>query len=171
MFMARISKYEEWKKNNELESKLLLIEGWSRNGLTQQQIAKNLDINVDTLIEYKKKYTDFSNALKKGKEVVDLEVENALYKKALGYNVRVQKAFKLKDIIYDEKGKKVSETERIEYAEEEVHVPADTTAQIFWLKNRKKKEWRDKIEYETNSDELNKVKDLLNKIEQGAKDE
>lgn len=168
IFIARISKYEEWVNDNEIQDKLILVEGWSRNGLTQQQIAKNLDINVDTLIEYKKKYTDFSNALKKGKEVVDLEVENALLKKALGYNASIKKAFKIKDIIY-ENGKKVSETERIEYAEEEVHIPADTTAQIFWLKNRKKAQWRDKVEYEANTDELNKVKELLEKIEEQAK--
>jgi hypothetical protein len=71
-----------------------------------------------------------------------------LYKKALGYNVPVKKAFKVKDIVYNENGKKISETERIEYAEEEMHIPADTTAQIFWLKNRKKQQWRDKVEYE-----------------------
>lgn len=158
MFMARISKYEEWKKNNELESKLLLIEGWSRNGLTQQQIAKNLDINVDTLIEYKKKYTDFSDALKKGKEVVDLEVENALFKRAIGYTITIME-------------QKVDKDGYVHDVKRDVHVPGDVTAQIFWLKNRKKHDWRDKVEYETNSDELNKVKELLTKISDGAKNE
>ena len=85
IFIARISKYEEWVNNNEIKDKLVLVEGWSRDGLTQKQIADNLGINVDTLIEYKKKYPDFSEALKKGKEVVDIEVENALLKRALGY--------------------------------------------------------------------------------------
>ena len=85
MFMARISIYEQWEKDGELKDKLILIQGMARDGLTQQQIADNLGINVDTLIEYKKKYTDFSEALKKGKEVVDIEVENALLKRALGY--------------------------------------------------------------------------------------
>lgn len=149
MFMARISKYEEWEKNNELESKLLLIEGWSRNGLTQQQIAKNLDINVDTLIEYKKKYTDFSDALKKGKEVVDIEVENALLKRALGYK-------------YDE----VTYENGIEVKRVTKEVQPDTTAQIFWLKNRKPKDWKDKQNSENTSDDTNnriiKISDLLN---------
>ena len=112
----------------------------------------------------KEKYPEVKQALRKGKEIVDIEVENALFKKALGYNVPVQKAFKLKDIVYGENGKKISETERIEYAEEEIHVPADTTAQIFWLKNRKKAQWRDKVEYEANTGEINKVKELLSKI-------
>ena len=52
-----------------------------------------------------------------------------------------------------------------------MHIPADTTAQIFWLKNRKKDRWRDKVEYETNNDDLEKVKELLSKIEDGAKNE
>lgn len=153
------------------EDKLKLLEGWARNGLTNDQIAKNIGVNPKTIYDWMNKEPKIKQALKKGKEVVDLEVENALYKKAIGYNVEIQKAFKLKDIVYNENGKKISEIERIEYAKEEVHVPADTTAQIFWLKNRKKQDWRDKVEYETNSDELNKVKELINKIEQGANNE
>ena len=47
----------------------------------------------------------------------------------------------------------------------------NVTAQIFWLKNRKKNEWRDKVEYETNNDDLNKVKELLAKIEDGVNNE
>lgn len=105
--MSRISKYEEWKKNNELKEKLFLISGWSRNGLTQQQIADNLNLSIDTLIEYKKKYAEFSEALKHGKEIADLQIENALYKAAKEGNI---------------------------------------TAQIFWLKNRKPNDWRDKHE-------------------------
>ena len=143
---------------------LLLIEGWAREGLFDKDIAKKMNVSEATLNNYKKKFPEVKQALRKGKEIVDIEVENALFKKALGYNVPVQKAFKLKDIVYGENGKKISETERIEYAEEEIHVPADTTAQIFWLKNRKKAQWRDKVEYEANTGEINKVKELLSKI-------
>lgn len=139
------------------EDKLKLLEGWARNGLTNDQIAKNIGVNPKTIYDWMNKEPKIKEALKKGKEVVDLEVENALYKKAIGYNVEIQKAFKLKDIIYNENGKKISETERIEYAKEEVHVPADTTAQIFWLKNRKRNEWRDKQEVSVNA---NPIEDL-----------
>ena len=135
---------EEWLE----EDKLTLLEAWARNGLVDGQIAKNMGISEATLYNYKNKYPAIRKALQKGKEVVDIEVENALFKKALGYNTIVRKAFKLKDIVYGDNGKKISETERIEYAEEEVHIPADTTAQIFWLKNRKKVQWRDKVEIE-----------------------
>lgn len=164
--MANISKAGEWLE----PEKLALLTAWARDGLVDEQIAKNMGISEATLYNYKNKYVEIRKALKKGKEVVDIEVENALFKKAIGYNVPVQKAFKVKDIIY-ENGKKVRETERIEYAEEEIHVPADTTAQIFWLKNRKKAQWRDKVEYEANNEELNKVKELLAKIQEGANNE
>lgn len=135
IFIARISKYEEWVNNNEIQDKLTLVEGWSRDGLTQQQIADNLGINVDTLIEYKKKYPDFSDALKKGKEVVDIEVENALLKRALGYTITL-------------KEQKIDKDGCVHNLEKDVHIPGDTTAQIFWLKNRKKAQWRDKVEVE-----------------------
>ena len=158
---------EEWLE----PERLTLLTAWARDGLVDGQIAKNMGVSEATLYNYKNKYPEIKKALQKGKEIVDIEVENALFKKALGYNITVQKAFKLKDVVYGENGKKISETERIEYAEEEIHVPADTTAQIFWLKNRKKAQWRDKVEYEANTDELNKVKELLSKISEGANNE
>lgn len=127
------------------EENLLRIEAWARDGLTDDDIAEKIGISASTLYEWKKKYPKFSEALKKGKEVADILVENALFKKTQGYNAKIRKAFKLKEVIYDN-GKKVKETERIEYAEDEVHIPADTTAQIFWLKNRKPEIWRDRVE-------------------------
>ena len=158
IFIARISKYEEWINNNEIQDKLILVEGWSRDGLTQQQIADNLGINVDTLIEYKKKYPDFSEALKKGKEVVDIEVENALLKRALGYK-------------YDE----VTYENGVETKRVTKEVQPDTTAQIFWLKNRKPKNWKDKQNSENTSDDVNnriiKISDLLNNPQPNRSDD
>ena len=154
IFIARISKYEEWVNDNEIQDKLILVEGWSRNGLTQQQIADNLGINIDTLINYKKKYPEFSEALKKGKEVIDIEVENALLKRALGYNYE--------EITY-ENG---VETKRVTK-----QVAPDTTAQIFWLKNRRKQQWRDKVEYENTGENKNGViEDLVEALKNVKKD-
>jgi transposase-like protein len=125
--------------------KLILVEGWARDGLTNEQIAGKLGITAKTLYEWQKKYSEFRDALKKGKEVVDREVENALLKKAMGYTVEVQKAVKVRRTEYDPRtGRKVAEYEEIVPGTEEVLVPADTTAQIFWLKNRKPHEWRDR---------------------------
>ena len=127
----RVAKINEWLE----QDKLTLLEGWSRDGLTNEQIANNIGINVKTLYDWKNKESNISNALKKGKEVVDIEVENALLKKALGYTITLRK-------------QKVTKDGDVVDIEEEVHIPPDTTAQIFWLKNRRKQQWRDKVEVE-----------------------
>lgn len=138
---------------------------WARDGLTDEQIAEKLDISVASFYNYKNEHLEFLESLKKGKEVADYEVENALFKKALGYNAKIKKAFKVKEVLY-ENGKRLKETERIEYAEDEVHIPADTTAQIFWLKNRKPNTWRDKQEPTTPNETFNEgmqtLADLIN---------
>ena len=66
---------------------LIRVQGWARDGLTDQQIAEKMGIGVRTLYEWKKKHPQFSQALKSGKEVVDYAVENALLKKALAGDV------------------------------------------------------------------------------------
>lgn len=99
------AKYKEWLT----DEGLIKIEGWARDGLSEEQIAHNMGISRKTLSEWKNKYSDISDTLKRGKEVVDYEVENALLQSALDGNV---------------------------------------TAQIFWLKNRKPTQWKDKQETE-----------------------
>lgn len=154
-----VSKYE-----TNVKPKLFLVEMWARDGLTDEQIAENLDISVASFYNYKNEHLEFLESLKKGKEVADYEVENALFKKALGYNAKIKKAFKVKEVLY-ENGKRLKETERIEYAEDEVHIPADTTAQIFWLKNRKPNTWRDKqeLEHKANNGILDEMTEYFKK--------
>ena len=116
-----MAKIDEWlEKDN-----LILLEGWARDGLTDEQIAHNMGIATSTFYEWKKKSKEFSESLKKNKDIVDFEVENALLKNAMEGNV---------------------------------------TAQIFWLKNRKKLQWRERIEYATDDKELSKLDELLKVI-------
>lgn len=119
--MARKGKFEYWLT----EDGLTLIEGWARDGLTDEQISFNIGINPATLYDWKKKYDEISKALKNGKEVVDYHVENALLNKALS---------------------------------------GDTTAQIFWLKNRRPDKWRDKPDMPGDTDALKKARELLGDI-------
>ena len=138
-----MAKINEWLEND----KLILLEGWARDGLTDEQIAKNIGINRTTLYDWKKKEINIADALKKGKEVVDFEVENALLKRALGYTITIQED-------------KLDKDGCVHTLEREVHIPADTTAQIFWLKNRQSKKWRDKVEIADN-DAIKKLDELL----------
>lgn len=120
-------KYQDWLTPDGL----LRLEGWARDGLTDEQIAHNAGISPSTLYDWKGKFPELSEALKHGKDVVDRQVENALLKRALGYSyteVRVEES--------EKDGQKVTRTKKF--------IPPDTTAQIFWLKNRKPKDWRDK---------------------------
>ncbi|MBQ9428606.1 MAG: hypothetical protein IJU41_03570 [Clostridia bacterium] len=122
---------------------LLRITAWARNGLTNAQIAHNMGIALTTLSVWRTRFPMIEDALQRGKEVVDIEVENALHQRAVGYTVQIRKAFKVRRAEFDpETGKKISEKESIEYGVEDVHVPADTTAQIFWLCNRCPDKWR-----------------------------
>lgn len=123
-------KYEYWLTSDGL----LKLEAWARDGLTDEQISGNAGINPATLYDWKKKHPKISEALKKGKEVVDVQVENALLKRALGYSYR------------EIKTEEVPEGEKVTITTKEV-VP-DTTAQIFWLKNRRPDKWRDKRDVE-----------------------
>ena len=134
-----MAKINDWLEND----KLILLEGWAKSGLTDEQIAKNIGINRTTLYDWKKKEVNIADALKKGKEVIDFEVENALLKRALGYEYE-EKTYE--NGILTKKVKK--------------HVAPDTTAQIFWLKNRQVKKWRDKVEIADN-DAIKKLDELL----------
>lgn len=125
-------KYQEW-----LEPEgLLKIEGWARDGLTEEQIAHNMGIGYSTLQAWKNEHQDILDTLKRGKEVIDRQVENALLKRALGYE-------------YEEISEKYELGILTERKVTKKQVVPDTTAQIFWLKNRKPADWRDKPEGES----------------------
>ena len=132
-------KYAKWLE----PENLILIEGWSRNGLTQEDIAHNMGIALTTLKDWCKKHAPISAAIKNGKVVADLRMENALYQRGLGGIREVKKTFKLKHTYYDAQGRKC-EKEELATGIDEVYIPGDTAAQIYWLKNRKPEEWRDK---------------------------
>lgn len=128
---------------------LTLLEGWARDGLTDEQIAKNIGISRKTLYDWKKKHGNICNALKKGKEVVDLEVENALLKRALGY--RYNEVTQERVTVRDEDGNVIG-SEMVVTKQVTKEVQPDVTAQIFWLKNRRPDKWRDKQEVEQSGD-------------------
>ena len=125
------------------EDGLTRIEGWAREGLTDEQIAKNMGISKSTFYDWQKKYPDISEALKRGKAPVDTEVESALLKSALGFTETVEKPVKMRRKTRYPDGRIVEE-EYIEMVKEEVYIPPSQTAQIYWLKNRRSDAWRDK---------------------------
>lgn len=180
-------KYQEWLTDDGL----LKLEAWARDGLTDEQIAHNMGIASGTLYEYKKKYPEISESLKRGKEVVDIAVENALLKRALGYRYtedkymvvemddeeywdkleQHMKLFKLDnpeatDVDIERERLTFSKRKKVLIEQKTKEVIPDTTAQIFWLKNRKPEAWRDKQELEHSgnvdiSDAADRLRDRL----------
>jgi len=124
-------KYQKW-----LEPEgLILLEGWARDGLTDKEIADKMGITKSTFYVWKKEFSDFSDSLKKGKEVIDYEVEKALIKAACGY---------MSTEIIRERDPKNGEM--VVVKEVTRFVPPNVTALIFWLKNRRPDKWRDKVD-------------------------
>lgn len=150
MSLMAKGKYEYWLT----PEGLLKIEGWARDGLTDEQIAINIGIGYSTLQTWKSKYQDIQDTLKRGKEVVDRQVENALLKRALGYTYE--------EITY-EGG---VETKRVVK-----EVVPDTTAQIFWLKNRKREAWADRQNIELSQpidDSIREMEDYFERLKESG---
>lgn len=124
------------------------IEAWYRDGATDEEVYNQLGIGKTSFYYYCKEHFELNELRKRTKEIVDIDVENMLLKKSLGYTVKISKPFKVKHIKYNENGKKIAEDEKIEYAEEEEYIAPSDTDMIFWLKNRKPEKWRDKHEIE-----------------------
>ena len=150
-------------KWEQVKEKLILVEAWARDGLIDEQIFNNLRISKDTFYKYKNKYVEFSDALKKGKEVVDVEGENALFKKATGFTTMVKKHYKLKHVTYED-GKRVEEKEELKEVEEELYTPPETMAQIYWLNNRKSAQWRNKQQDVSNESDSGNMQELIQAI-------
>lgn len=130
-----MGKYNESIVDKWLEDdNLMLIECWARDGMTESDIANRIGIGTSTLSLWKRQYEEIRNALKKGKEIVDYKVENALLKSALGYKVRKNK------VIMELNGMGQMVTTRREISDEEV--PPNVNAISMWLINRNSNKWK-----------------------------
>ena len=127
----------------------MLLEGWARDGLTDEQIAHNIGINVKTLWDWKVRFDPICNALKRGKAPVDIQVENALLKRAIGYEYEEVTTEITETPYIDRHGKERVRKQKHVKKTKKIVLP-DTTAQIFWLKNRRPDLWRDRHENDVN---------------------
>jgi hypothetical protein len=115
-------------------------------GATDQEIADFFEVDVRTIYRWKHDHDEFCQAVKVGKDVADERVERSLYQKAIGYEQDEVKIFM-----------PAGAAEPV-YAPFRAKIAADTTAAIFWLKNRRKDDWRDKQEVKHDvSDEMAEV--------------
>ena len=151
-----------------------MLEAWARDGLTKADIAHNMGIGTTTLWEWEQKYPDIKEAIKRGKEVTDIIVENALYKNATGYKYTEQQAIKVRKELVKDGVKQVIED--VKLVEVEKHKMPETVAQLAWLNNRKPEAWRDRRHVENTNkniqvDELSGITDEELKKIAGIEDE
>lgn len=157
MAKTKTGKYQEWLEPD----KLILLQGWRRDGLRYDQIANNMGIAEGTLYEWVKKYPEINNALKKGEEVCVYEVENALYKAAIGYDVTETDQTETTD----EDGRRV-----VSKHARKRHIPPSIGAICFILKNRRSDKWQDKpIVMDTTA--LDKLDAILKEAKEAANNE
>ncbi len=165
------SKYQEWLS----DEGLLKLETFAKSGLTDSEIAKRMKVSVSTLNNYKKQYKKIDEALKNGREYVDTKIENALIKRAIGYEYTEQ-------VMERVLNKETGEYEFVLTKEMKKEVKPDISAQVFWLKNRRPDIWKDKQELnvESSSAEFSNLTDeeleqrivmLKQKLKVGGEDE
>lgn len=128
------------------------------DGLTDKEIAGKMGVSYSTMRTWRDKFPLFKAVLQDGKDIADRKVERSLFERAIGYN-------------YTEK--KITESKSIRVAKTEIwekHMPGDTTAMIYWLKNRKPDVWRErKNEPDDLTNDLLKVDALINGLDKLAK--
>lgn len=159
------AEYKKWLEPDNLTR----LRSWARDGLTNEQIAKKIGVRRQTISEWSKKYPDIADALKKGKEVVDSEIEDSLisvmkkhtitttqYKmvKKDDFNLKAERSkfanvYKLdhpnatKNEILIATAENVEVYEKIPISKTVTEVDPNTSAIIFWLKNRRPDVYRD----------------------------
>lgn len=136
-----MSKYTDWAT----PENLILVQGWRRDGLSDEQIANNIGVHVSTVYSWRKEHSEFGEAYKKGTEVSTYEVENALYKSAIGHFVEEI------EMVETTTPMGVNQTKK----KHRRYIPPNTAAQIFILKNRRPDWWKDKREFESTSNVAN----------------
>lgn len=124
------------------ESYVELAYNYCLLGATDVELASFFGVAESTINKWKKDYQEFSESIKKGKVQADATVARSLFDRACGAKIKTQQAFKVKNVSW--LGDKRVESETIEIIELEQEQAPDTTAGIFWLKNRFPKTWRDK---------------------------
>ena len=124
--MARPTKFQE--------EYIPIIKLLAEKGCTDQEMATAIGVTEQTFNNWKKSQPEFFESLKEAKEIADKRVERSLYERAIGYTHPEEKIFNNNGAIIR--------------ANTHKHYPPDPTSMIFWLKNRKPKEWRDKQELE-----------------------
>lgn len=131
-------KYSRWIT----EDGRRLIKGWARDGLTDEEIAKKMDISASTFYEWQKKYSEISEAIKRGREPTNVILEDTAFERATQWRT-------VKEVTKEPRlNRKTGKIELIVVKEVEKRIPPDSTLLIFLMKNRMKEKYGDRQQVE-----------------------
>lgn len=123
--------YEDWIQ----PERILLVQGWCKEGCTNKMLAEKMGISLSTLWKWQTKSKELREAIREGKEVTDFKVENALLRAALGYeHTDVKTTIRGSDQAEGKRNMKVEKITR--------YYPPNISAAVMWLCNRKPDQWR-----------------------------
>ena len=133
------------KYHTHVEPRLDEIRIWCRAGLIEKEICKRLGIYLSTFQRYKNQYKELKDTVRKGKEFADFEVEDALFKRAKGFDYEEVETTAMEENIDEKKqkeknGKKNTKVKRIRRTKK--LIIGDVGAQKFWLTNRRPDKWK-----------------------------
>lgn len=131
------------------EEGLVLLQAKSRDCLTKTELAEKINVNPKTLSIWEKKYPEIENAIRRGRDITDIYVENAILKKALGFETT-----EVKKVVKADGAEEVTTVYK--------SVPPDVTAASVWLKNRCPERWRDKPQEENSLSKVDKILEEIN---------
>lgn len=125
-----------------------------RLGATDQDIAEFFSVSTTTIDNWKRQHPEFLGAIRAGKIEADVQVANSLFKKATGYVVEVEKV--------------VGQGDKRKVVKMNVAIEPDTQACVFWLKNRRKDQWRDKQDIDLTVKSHEEALDELDQVTRAA---
>lgn len=147
---------------------LAKIEEWAASRTDEEMIA-GMGVAASTYYRWREQHDEIENAINAGRtgalaQANNKAVEESLLERCLGGVQTVMKGFKVKDVEYDERGRRIRETEHVELAAEQVFVPADTNAIKFWLTNRAPEKWKNRAELSADPETREGVEEFLRSL-------
>lgn len=158
------SLYDKWKKGGDWDNILVLVKKWRSEGMMLDDIADRLGMSRATLFDYQKKYSDFADALKTGKEIIDAKVENSLIKECLGYDY--EETSTTTTAVIDKETGQVTNLQKVESKTVKKRTRPSVTAIAYYLNNRSPKKWKNKVVVDADDDNgiLPKLIEAMNSV-------
>lgn len=144
--------YKQWQDNGELANVLTLIKKWREDGAMLEEIAEKLGISKTSFYKYQKIHAEFADALKRGKEVADAEVEQSLKKECVGYYY--DETTTTRTALVDEETGQITNILKVETKTIKRYARPSSTAIAYYLNNRLPDKWKNRIVTATDGSEI-----------------